>query len=849
MEHLPLPRDVASTGPGSVPYVSSIEYDGMDFLTYPMRQGQASFLDAVRDSKIRNSKGMILMPLAELESFIQTWLFFGLLKEVLGDMSVHSHWVGRTSSSTNDPQWVVTTSKLVPVLNDWVNSIRSSEAAGKQAQYDHIAECLRMTWAVLQTIRYETRPDFNRQIRVSIASVAELLGDNANLAFGITDFMRDNKCPNTWQLLYDDIETVAQFKCQGYCPSEVHRILHTFLTIQTCHLLTWMTRNGSNGRTLHENCSESHCQANSRVLKQRASRHLDAACNCTDLSVDISDVISILSRGSLPLLRMSAGATIRDIHMDVVDALPNIKYVAISHVWADGLGNPDSNSLPVCQLRRLHDLVASLNGPVESNDVFIWLDTLCCPVEPPEAKRLALSQMHRPYTDAVRVLVLDSSLRDVESSRLHPTEICLRALTSGWMRRLWTLQEGALARNLWFQYSDVAVNFKQMWFELLKIYTSDLGRRGLVLDAMCVYQGLRIFNGSETVLHGASLFPDLSAVDYALRHRAVSVATDEPLLIGGLLKLDLAHILDGPESSRMQRLWSLVPSVERGIPKSVLFRKSPRLCQPGFRWAPATFLTFQDIRNSELQTRAEDDETVLTPAGLRVRLAALPVTIPPTARGLPKLPWGPFDNGVYHCIYCRYESGTWVFINPAHAVRKVPREDAGMVTLRASLLDSSKRHTLLLATPFKFDHSVEVDRALLVHGSHNWTGVPEVSSDLILNIGTKVGSMGVLLESAYQASQILLADEITEKFVRMAIEDESEQKRDPVYQDLVASLAEKLRIIAENVDDVEVHEAIQLNNRHGNAMQLYQSLVANAYVGNCGRLGQMMPSDTEWCVD
>ncbi|KAI4251395.1 MAG: hypothetical protein L6R42_008405 [Xanthoria sp. 1 TBL-2021] len=299
----------------------------------------------------------------------------------------------------------------------------------------------------------------------------------------------------------------------------------------------------------------------------------------------------------------------------------------------------------------------------------------------------------------------------------------------------------------------------------------------------------------------------------------------------------------------MQRLWSLVPSVERGIPKSVLFRKSPRLCQPGFRWAPATFLTFQDIRNSELQTRAEDDETVLTPAGLRVRLAALPVTIPPTARGLPKLPWGPFDNGVYHCIYCRYESGTWVFINPAHAVRKVPREDAGMVTLRASLLDSSKRHTLLLATPFKFDHSVEVDRALLVHGSHNWTGVPEVSSDLILNIGTKVGSMGVLLESAYQASQILLADEITEKFVRMAIEDESEQKRDPVYQDLVASLAEKLRIIAENVDEVEVHEAIQLNNRHGNAMQLYQSLVANAYVGNCGRLGQMMPSDTEWCVD
>ncbi|ROV93518.1 hypothetical protein VSDG_06812 [Cytospora chrysosperma] len=39
---------------------------------------------------------------------------------------------------------------------------------------------------------------------------------------------------------------------------------------------------------------------------------------------------------------------------------PAIPYVAISHVWADGLGNPTANALPGCQVDRLTSLVAKL---------------------------------------------------------------------------------------------------------------------------------------------------------------------------------------------------------------------------------------------------------------------------------------------------------------------------------------------------------------------------------------------------------------------------------------------------------------------------------------------------------
>ncbi|KAL8727566.1 MAG: hypothetical protein Q9166_005972 [cf. Caloplaca sp. 2 TL-2023] len=844
MEHLPLPRVVAQPGPGTVPYVCVEKYDGGSFLTYPERQGKGSFLEAVRDSQYRNSKGMIPTPLVELEAFIQTWLFFGLLTEILGDMFIFSEFITPVPLP-NGPQRVVNTSTLLPTINDWMSRIKSSKGNDKVVQYDHIAECLQKTSKVLQATRYAIRPDFNRQIRVSIASVAELLCNAANLAYDITDFEQHNKCPATWVLLCNDDETTAQMKYRGYCPWEIHGIRLTFMTIQTFHLLTWMTRSGSSTR--HEGCSESGCRANKSDAEKGAPKHLDRTCSCTNMSVDVSEVINISSRGSLPLLWMKSGRRAGEIQIDVTEARPGLKYIALSHVWADGLGNSSANSLPMCQLRRLYDLILpffkSQNG---GYGVLLWLDTLCCPVEPPEAKNIALSHMQRPYKDAAHVLVLDSFLQDVESSCMHPTEICLRAFTSGWMGRLWTLQEGALARTLWFQFKDTAVDIQQVWMQVRDTYSSDIGRRGLALDAMTSYRGLRNFFHQDIGIIGA----DLPAVDDALRFRTVSIPTDEPLLIGGLLKLNVTYILDGPESSRMQRLWSLMPSAKRGIPKSILFRNSPKLRQPGFRWAPATFLAFQGDRGAQLRmSTAENHAGTLTAAGLRVCLPAFPIVKAPTRQGLPRNPWGLFDNSVGDWVFCRYEDGTWFQISQAYTTGTEPRKDTDNTTIRALLQDKSMCHTLLLQKPFEFKNSVEVNKALLVHHDNDKTVIPNVHLDMILNVGTKLGSNGVLLEAAYQISQVLLHDELTDQFEYLAMDDEIEQKRHPIYQDLVASLAEKVRVIAENVEDYETQAALQINNRHGNATLLFQTLIFSFFLGNYVRLGQMLPNDTEWCVD
>jgi len=128
------------------------------------------------------------------------------------------------------------------------------------------------------------------------------------------------------------------------------------------------------------------------------------------------------------------------------------RYVAFSHVWVHGLGNPKANSLPECQLRRLKSLstVAMMNHnqrvhpdgdvPVEEFGPFFWIDTLCVPTSP-KGRRRALKLLANAYEGATITLVIDTELCATPSS-CSPAERAARVLTSAWVRRLWTLDSG-----------------------------------------------------------------------------------------------------------------------------------------------------------------------------------------------------------------------------------------------------------------------------------------------------------------------------------------------------------------------------------------------------------------------
>jgi hypothetical protein len=91
----------------------------------------------------------------------------------------------------------------------------------------------------------------------------------------------------------------------------------------------------------------------------------------------------MIERGEVPLFRIHAKGKdpynwTGGIELETVESS---SYVAISHVWAHGLGNEKQNALAECQLMRIKGiLVTFTQAEGLSTEPAIWIDTMCIPV-------------------------------------------------------------------------------------------------------------------------------------------------------------------------------------------------------------------------------------------------------------------------------------------------------------------------------------------------------------------------------------------------------------------------------------------------------------------------------------
>ena len=88
MDHLLRPFGIELTEDDEIPYVSSNDYHGVPFLDYVNTnrayQIAPDNVDAALMSQYESK-----METSELERFLQTWLFFGLLQETLVQFSIN----------------------------------------------------------------------------------------------------------------------------------------------------------------------------------------------------------------------------------------------------------------------------------------------------------------------------------------------------------------------------------------------------------------------------------------------------------------------------------------------------------------------------------------------------------------------------------------------------------------------------------------------------------------------------------------------------------------------------------------------------------------------------------------
>ena len=199
MDHLPVVPNRTVRGLESVPYVCKKPYDGGPFLTYSIREGkpditpdEAGIPDTVLPFWQHEKRHPT--PNKDFEAFCQTWLFFGLINELLGNICKSADFVRLDKAGDNR---VISTSQLAGLVEQWVKSIEDGSYA---ITYEHAAKCLRLTFDTLRA----AGPEFDLRIKLCIASVAELFTYATNKAFGIVNFVSDNKCPSTWRKLFDD---------------------------------------------------------------------------------------------------------------------------------------------------------------------------------------------------------------------------------------------------------------------------------------------------------------------------------------------------------------------------------------------------------------------------------------------------------------------------------------------------------------------------------------------------------------------------------------------------------------------------------------------------------------------
>ncbi|KAF2106821.1 hypothetical protein BDV96DRAFT_654382 [Lophiotrema nucula] len=438
-----------------IPCLNVIPYDFKGLVGFPERVG-------FRDWETGDA--------TRIATLVQSWLYFGLLAEIFGE-----------DIETED--FVLRAKQPYPHCQITLGNIRAH-----LAQNPNPSERSRRCGLLLDAVRWlrnVERIPLHEQLASPLAQTT--------LAVRMLFYAIAPVCGSPLLDLWPHPLVSKRLKDAEWCPSHIRLIEGFQDDILGCYL-SRLWRPNPRGFS-HTKCPVTNCEASSTTLDDGYKMcHTRLACTCPLVTVKEDQLRQIIAKGGIPLIHIEhllGGKT----RLQIRAANASDNYIALSHVWSDGLGNPNSNGLPECQLHRLAGYLSDLPNPScppskgdfrsvfslgpmsvdfarltlvwrsSSRPTLFWMDTLCIPVSrdigDASTKRLkvrAINMMAAIYGRASQVLVLDSTLQQCRLATMRNIEILARIAFCNWIGRSWTLQEGALSPFVYFQFADGAIN-------------------------------------------------------------------------------------------------------------------------------------------------------------------------------------------------------------------------------------------------------------------------------------------------------------------------------------------------------------------------------------------------------
>ncbi|KAK5120879.1 hypothetical protein LTR85_005946 [Meristemomyces frigidus] len=655
MEHLLLPRGAQVEEHERAHYIAD-RYYGEPFLDYPSRSRFKDLYELLAPAQHYPSwKHDFDAPKAQrLEVFLQTWVVFGLLHEVFGSLASESDFVEPGRDGCPD---LLTTVKLPSIAAQWTATnahLRDTHDGAKLLS--HFRDCLLTAHTVLKTSH--KRADLTTTISRSAASVAE------SIEHVVVETLQSGtySLPTDWYIdLRGEMYTTLMGQ-KGWCSSQSKRHLKTAGGLQTAYYLSKMQQPL---RKNHGNCTETVCNATQYDMSGLTAMHRCTDQSCGLIQPDPDAMKATFDNGYFGLLEISGHEDISTVAVSVVSTAVQSEYITFSHVWAEGLGNPVANALPRCQFAYVATVADELARATGHKGLPIWLDTICCPVSSTMHRNKCLGLMRHIYKNATHVLVLDAQLAHLDSRHVDSVEVCARLMSLAWAGRLWTLQEGALAQQLWIQLEDRAVSLDDVDDDLDRVYKTDLVHHQLYLTLISSLRRLRNFGWNDR----SRADPGIVDVQMVLRGRSVTVPTDEPLCLCTCMNIEQNAVLQVPESERMAAFWQTIGTSGKTLPNNVLFFAGQRLEQPGVRWAPASFLGSASWASLG-KPKFHDEIAVPTPDGLRVQLPAFEITSVPVLSVPGKEPWDDALKDIPDSLWARAPEMIWYMIMPMEQAMK-----------------------------------------------------------------------------------------------------------------------------------------------------------------------------------